>query len=222
MDEFYFNDDKIDMYLFSTAGENQSLDRLQDLPIYTPQGSVLPLGALATITEKVDTAQIRRVDGRRTVTLYIIPPRSIALETAVVKVRQDIIRPMREDGQLPDGGGEWLVARVCSEYLQYCERGVANGSISQSHHGNSAGWLNDLCEYCGALPVAHDTGGIHDTIRRRPAKLYCAVPVAESCIVHNYTAVQSRHAVDTAPHFPLIGVGSDIDLNVAHRIKRLS
>lgn len=103
VDEFYFNDDKIDMYLFSTAGENQSLDRLQDLPIYTPQGSVLPLGALATIKEKVDTAQIRRVDGRRTVTLYIIPPRSIALETAVAQVRQDIIRPMREDGQLPEG-----------------------------------------------------------------------------------------------------------------------
>lgn len=103
VDEFYFNDDKIDMYLFSTAGATQSLDRLESLPIYTPQGSVLPLGALATITEKVDTAQIRRVDGRRTVTLYIIPPRSIALETAVAQVRQDIIRPMREDGQLPEG-----------------------------------------------------------------------------------------------------------------------
>lgn len=103
VDEFYFNDDKIDIHLFSTAGETQSLDRLEDLPIYTPQGAVLPLGALATITEKVDTAQIRRVDGRRTVTLYIIPPRSIALETAVAKVRQDIIRPMRQGGQLPEG-----------------------------------------------------------------------------------------------------------------------
>ena len=52
------------------------------------------------------------------------------------------------------GGGEWLVARVCSEYLQYCERGVANGSISQGHRDNSTAWLNDLCEYCGAVPVA--------------------------------------------------------------------
>ena len=24
----------------------------------------------------------------------------------------------------------WLVAKVCSEYLQYCQRGVANGTIS--------------------------------------------------------------------------------------------
>ncbi|MCH7727831.1 MAG: tyrosine-type recombinase/integrase [Planctomycetes bacterium] len=52
------------------------------------------------------------------------------------------------------GGGEWIVARVCSEYLQYCERGLASGSISQGHCNNSVAWLNDLCEYCGALPVA--------------------------------------------------------------------
>jgi integrase len=51
------------------------------------------------------------------------------------------------------GGGEWLVARVCSNYLQYCERGVKTGSISESHHRSSIAWLNDLCGYCGALPV---------------------------------------------------------------------
>jgi hypothetical protein len=50
--------------------------------------------------------------------------------------------------------GDWIVARVCSEYLQYCERGVTNGSISQSHHYNSKAWLNDLCEYCGAILVS--------------------------------------------------------------------
>jgi hypothetical protein len=51
------------------------------------------------------------------------------------------------------GGGEWIVARVCSEYLQYCERGLANGSTSKSHRDNSKAWLNDLCGFCGALPV---------------------------------------------------------------------
>ena len=52
------------------------------------------------------------------------------------------------------GGGEWLVARVCSEYIQYCERGLSKGAISKSHRDNSVNWLNDLCAYCGALPVA--------------------------------------------------------------------
>ena len=103
VDEFYLDDDKIDIFLFSEAEDRQQLGNLESLPIYTPQGTVLPLGALAELEETVDTAEIRRVDGRRTVTLYIIPPRSLALETAVDRIRNDIVRPMRADGSLPEG-----------------------------------------------------------------------------------------------------------------------
>lgn len=103
VDEFYTGDDKIDIFLYGDAGNEQSLDNLETLPIYTPQGTVMPLGSLATITETVDAADIRRVDGRRTVTLYVIPPRSVALETAVQQVREKIIRPMRAEGKLPPG-----------------------------------------------------------------------------------------------------------------------
>jgi len=56
-------------------------------------------------------------------------------------------------GETAADAQRWLVAKVCSEYLQYCERGVANGTVSQGHHRNAAAWLNDLCAYCGALPV---------------------------------------------------------------------
>jgi integrase len=55
---------------------------------------------------------------------------------------------------LPEDTGQWLVARVCSEYIQYCARGLANQSISKSHHDNTVRWLNDLCADTGALPVA--------------------------------------------------------------------
>lgn len=49
---------------------------------------------------------------------------------------------------------DWLVARVCSSYLQYVERGVANGTLSAGHLGTSTWILNDLCRYCGALSVS--------------------------------------------------------------------
>ena len=42
------------------------------------------------------------------------------------------------------GSGEWLVARVCSEYIRYCESGLAGGTISKSHRDNTVAWLNDL------------------------------------------------------------------------------
>lgn len=51
-------------------------------------------------------------------------------------------------------GGEWLVARVCSDYLRYCQRSVASGSMSATHQASSIAFLNDFCSYCGALPVA--------------------------------------------------------------------
>ena len=45
-----------------------------------------------------------------------------------------------EEGQGgPGGDGEWLVARACSDYLQYCERGVARGAISKGHRDNGSG-----------------------------------------------------------------------------------
>jgi integrase len=53
-----------------------------------------------------------------------------------------------------NGYSEWLVARVCSEYIQYCERGVVAGTISKNHRDNTISFLNDLCRFCGALPVA--------------------------------------------------------------------
>lgn len=61
---------------------------------------------------------------------------------------------------LADGGpealmrDEWIVARVCSEYLQYCERSLSKGTVSAGHHRSAKSWLNDLCAYCGALPLS--------------------------------------------------------------------
>src|SRR5690606_38604371 len=103
VDEFYLNDDKIDMFLFSQAADRQELSQLESLPVYTPQGTVMPLGSLATITETVDTAEVRRVDGKRTVTLYIIPPRSVHLATAVATRQDKIVRPLRTEAKLPPG-----------------------------------------------------------------------------------------------------------------------
>ncbi len=101
VDEFFLADDKIDIYLYSEAGHGADLDKLAQLPVYTRTGEVLPLGALADFVETVDTSSLRRVNGRRTVTLNIIPPRSIALETGVEQVRRDVVGYLRERGQIP-------------------------------------------------------------------------------------------------------------------------
>jgi len=101
VDEFFLADDKIDIYLYSDVGQQAKLDNLAQLPVYTPAGTVLPLGSLVSIDETVDTNSLRRVNGRRTVTLNIIPPRSIPLETGVAQVREQVVQYLRERGEIP-------------------------------------------------------------------------------------------------------------------------
>jgi multidrug efflux pump subunit AcrB len=101
VDEFFQDDDKIDIYLFGADGGGSDLDRLGEVPVFTPQGTILPLSAIATIEETVDTSTVRRINGRRTVTLNIIPPPSVPLETGVERVRADVVGYLRESGQVP-------------------------------------------------------------------------------------------------------------------------
>ncbi|MEM1403393.1 MAG: efflux RND transporter permease subunit [Pseudomonadota bacterium] len=101
VDEFFLGDDKIDIYLYSASGRDLVLDRLAQAPIYTASGDIVSLGSLVTLEETVDTSSIRRVGGRRTVTLNIIPPRTTALETGVEIVRNEVVEYLRTAGEIP-------------------------------------------------------------------------------------------------------------------------
>src|SRR5437660_3987031 len=86
----------------------------------------------------------------------------------------------------------WLVARVCSEYLQYCERGAANGTVSAGHRDGVRWVLNDLCRYCGAVLVEQlQKGHIEDWVRshrgwKSPATQRMALTIVQTAF--NYAA----------------------------------
>ena len=101
VDEFFLADDKIDIYVYSEAGPDASPQGLTDLPIYTRGGGVVPLSSIARVIETVDTNTVRRIDGRRTVTLNIIPPPTVALESGVKIVREDVLAFLRKSGAIP-------------------------------------------------------------------------------------------------------------------------
>ncbi|UCH39285.1 MAG: efflux RND transporter permease subunit [Gammaproteobacteria bacterium] len=101
VDEFFIDDEKIDIYVYGDTTRRAALEQLEQLPIYTPAKAVVPLASLARIVESVDTSDIRRVDGRRTVTLSIIPPENIALETGLEIVKSDVVRYLQDAGEIP-------------------------------------------------------------------------------------------------------------------------
>jgi len=101
-DEFYRGDDKIDIFLHAQAGQGGSLDDVANLQLHTPNG-VVPLSAVAQIFETVATGTIRRVNGARTLTVNIIPPDDVALETGVQIVRDELVAVLQREGRIASG-----------------------------------------------------------------------------------------------------------------------
>ena len=83
VDEFVLDDDRIDMFLYSTEGVIRRPQDIEDLLLYTTDAGIVPLSTVANVKETVNTESIRRVDGSRTITLSIVPPREVALEVGV-------------------------------------------------------------------------------------------------------------------------------------------
>ncbi len=78
-------------------------DALASAPVVTPAGSAVPLGVLADLREELGPTVIRRIERRRGLTLIVAPPESIALESAIRTLRQEVLDPMMRDGALPAG-----------------------------------------------------------------------------------------------------------------------
>lgn len=103
VDEYFLADDKIDMFIYSSRGRIDDIDQIKNIPIYTSQGTVIPVGVVTDLVETIDTDTIRRVDGRRTVTVMIIPPRDVAFETAISMVKKDIVKYLKDTAKVPAG-----------------------------------------------------------------------------------------------------------------------
>ncbi len=127
IDEFFLGDDKIDMFVYSTNGVVEHPSDIGKILLYTPNGGVMPLEAIATIKETVNTATIRRVDGRRTITLSIIPPRDVPLEVGVARVREAIIG----DHLINGGADSGITMRIsgASDRLQATQAALSDNFV---------------------------------------------------------------------------------------------
>lgn len=105
VDEFFLDDDKIDIYIYGNSDSVQRTQDLANLPVYTAAGSTVPLGSFAQVVQTVNTETIRRVDQRRAVTLTVTPPNDLALEEAVRRIEAEIIPALRDEGVLAEGVG---------------------------------------------------------------------------------------------------------------------
>jgi len=98
--EYFNGEERMDIIL--KTGGWDTPEQLSSTPVMTPAGEVVPLGELVHVERTTGPGQIRRVNGRRTVTLSVSPPENVSLETAVKQIN-DEVEPLLK-AALPDDG----------------------------------------------------------------------------------------------------------------------
>ncbi len=94
--DFYERGDKIDLTL---VGEPDLASRLQDLeslPVATPDGSSVPLRAVADVVLASGPEQINRRERERTITIQVSPDEAMPLEEALDIIEGEILAPLRQ------------------------------------------------------------------------------------------------------------------------------
>ncbi len=101
--DFYLDGKKIDL---TVIGEERFAEMTQDigaLPVATPFGQLVPLSALADIELSSGPEQINHRERVRAITIEVSPPPEVALEDAMAKISQEIVKPLQESGRLEAG-----------------------------------------------------------------------------------------------------------------------
>ena len=104
--EYFNGENRMDIIMRAQGWETP--EQLASTPIMTPGGEVVPLSELVTIERATGPGQVRRVNGRRTVSVNLSPPDNVSLETAIAQVRADVEPGLRAalpaDGSIQYGG----------------------------------------------------------------------------------------------------------------------
>jgi len=92
--------DEIDLVVKSREGR---LERTQDLPLFpvvAPSGEKVTLNSLAEVRLEEGPIQINHIDSQRAITIQVIPPREVPLETAMAIVEEKVVGPIKAGGTL--------------------------------------------------------------------------------------------------------------------------
>ena len=93
---------RIDLTLMGPVRNITETQGIDNLPVVTKSGIILPASSLAEMVVTSGPTEIRHTERERTVTLQIRPPVNIPLEAALDSLNADVIGKLRAEG-LPDG-----------------------------------------------------------------------------------------------------------------------
>ncbi len=97
-DDYFVGGEKINLRILGPTVYEGNTQDLAQLPIVTPTGQIVPLGAVAQIRLTTGPEQINRRERQRAVTINVTPPDEMALEEAMRRIEDGIVRKLEREG----------------------------------------------------------------------------------------------------------------------------
>jgi hydrophobic/amphiphilic exporter-1 (mainly G- bacteria), HAE1 family len=101
--DYFMGAEKIDLTIRGRDEFAQQTQDIASLPVATPDGRLVPLGAIADVTLSSGPEQINHRERERAITIAVTPPDTMPLEEALLKIQTELIAPLEKSGAL-DGG----------------------------------------------------------------------------------------------------------------------
>lgn len=95
INEYFDGNERVNVILRGTQW--QTPDELAALPVFSPLAGIQTIGELTTIKRTAGPTQLRRVDGKRTISLQVSPPATMSLEEALVTLNEKVIPVMQKE-----------------------------------------------------------------------------------------------------------------------------
>jgi HAE1 family hydrophobic/amphiphilic exporter-1 len=92
--------DEIDLVVKSREGRLERTQDLPQFPVVAPSGEKVTLNSLAEVKLEEGPIQINHIDSQRAITIQVIPPMDVPLETAMAIVEEKVVGPIKAKSAL--------------------------------------------------------------------------------------------------------------------------
>ncbi len=115
---YWHQNRQIDLVITAPEELATRTEALEQLPIGTARGEVVPLAAVASLELTTGPDRIVRIDRQRAVTVQVKPGPEIPLEDAMNRIQQEIVAPLEASGRLEGGRYQIRLGGTADELRQ--------------------------------------------------------------------------------------------------------
>ncbi|MDA2921057.1 efflux RND transporter permease subunit, partial [Desulfobacterota bacterium AH_259_B03_O07] len=98
--DYQIDGDEIDLVLRGVDEYANRTHEIENLMVSTDSGKIVTVGSVADVNVTTGPEQINHYERQRTIAIQVIPPEKMPLESAIEKIQEEIITPLRSRGEL--------------------------------------------------------------------------------------------------------------------------